>query len=177
MLASDVTATVQAPGNRITQFSVNEWGEPMTTHDPSGRRTVISYGNNSGKNPVSVVHDDWSEDRFAYDAFDRDTMVQMAGDSATYYHYNGASQVDSVWGQAAVATGYHYNPDNTLASTTDATGVTVTYTYNSGKEVTSATDNMAHQTYLRLRRRLHEPEHRDSSRAADDDICYRCVWP
>ncbi|MGI9089864.1 MAG: hypothetical protein ACR2GG_02035, partial [Gemmatimonadaceae bacterium] len=142
-LARDVFAMVQDPGSHVTQFSVNSWGQPVTTYDPSGRRTDVAY---SGKNPVSVTHDDWSEDIAQYDELDHAVMSKPAGDSATYYHYNAASQVDSLWGSAVAATGYHYNADNTLASMNDASGVSMYYSYNASKEVTSVMDNAGHQT-------------------------------
>lgn len=142
-LASDITATVQAPGNRFTQFAVNAWGAPATSIDPLNHWRYVLF---TGRDPTRTIDTDGERDTTVYDSYDRPVMTQSAGDSATYYHYNAGSQVDSTWGANTVATGSHYNADNTLAWVRDASGVSMSYTYNADKEVVTATDNAGHQT-------------------------------
>lgn len=127
--------------SRTTKFTVNRWGAPVTTTDPQGQQTVVTY---TGKDPVTVQYPNGSSQTYAYDSSDRLTMAQASGDSATYYHYNSASQVDSTWGKNVVATHYAYDADHTLLSVSNASGVSVTYAYNTRKQVTSATDNAGH---------------------------------
>ncbi|MGI8548946.1 MAG: hypothetical protein ACR2M1_16765, partial [Gemmatimonadaceae bacterium] len=144
---SSIMAMIQAPGSRTTQFSVNAWGQPRETFDPTGQRTVVTYSDdNRGQDAILVEHADFSEDSFAYDGLHRMVMSKPAGDSAAFYYYNAASQVDSVRGRSAVAADYHYNSDNTPASMSDASGVSMNYAYNAWKEVVSATDNAGHTT-------------------------------
>ena len=139
---TDIIGVIQAPGSIITQFGVTSWGQATTVINPLDQWSFTRYG---GMYRARMIHPNGAQDTTAYDAYGRLVMSKPAGDSATYYHYNSVSQVDSVWGMNVVKVTNSYNADHTLLSSASASGPSVSYTYNAMKEALTATDNASHQ--------------------------------
>ena len=110
----EVNASITDPMSRVTHFTVDRWGQPLSESDPIGRTTTFVRWKHLAK---KMTYPDGSADTLAYDT-SRGllTMSQPAGRAATYFHYRTATgQVDSVYGAGAPTEGIHYNADNTIS--------------------------------------------------------------
>jgi RHS repeat-associated protein len=94
-LPPDPTGRITDAENRVTSITVDRWGQPVSIRDPLGRTTTI--GRNSDGLPLSVTRPTGVSDMMGYGG-PLVTMVQPAGQSATYIRYGVAGQPDSIYG-------------------------------------------------------------------------------
>ena len=115
-----------------TTTTVDGYGRPRTTTDPSGVQTTVEY-DVFGRKTLQTRPGSGLADRFYYDGLDRLIRILHPDNYDVWYAYNG--QVLSVTDEAGRTTHQHMpafgNPgDARLASVTDPAGNQWLYSYN-----------------------------------------------
>jgi RHS repeat-associated protein len=135
-----------------TTYTYDGSGRQLTSAVPDGSVTATSYSGNSvtATDPAGA----WKTN--VMDAFGNLTTVYEPDPAtgspstgpATYYAYNGANQLTSVYmlrGGVAQTRAFTYNGSDMLTETTPEAG-TVTYTYDGNHHVTSRIDALNQKT-------------------------------
>jgi RHS repeat-associated protein len=130
---------------QLTRISYNALGNPVTTIDPLGRSTTVSYAPN--QTDVTAIQQSTSAGlattaRFTFNAQHRPLTATDAAGQTTSFSYNAAGQVTTQTDPLGNTTSYTYNPLGYLLNVVNANGhVAARFTYDTAGRVATRTDS------------------------------------
>lgn len=107
---SDISANVSDPDGRITSFTPDRYGQPLTMTDLLANVTTIVR---SGLFPTSVTYPDASVDTYTYSGA-LVSSFKPAGDSAVRFTYGPAGQIETISGASVDDQTRILNPDGSI---------------------------------------------------------------
>ena len=140
--ADTIKGSVTEPGEAVTRFTVNRWGQPLATTDPLAQVTTRTYDANGL--PIRVVWPSGRVDTTAYNASGLPTYGRSSPDSATHLRYAAWAQPDSVWGVGHPTVRHVIGPNGRIVSTTVGGSSTTQFWYDTRGRVDSTRDALGH---------------------------------
>jgi RHS repeat-associated protein len=144
-----IVARVTDANGSTASFTVNRWGQPMSSTDPLGN--VTAYQRTGVFATTQSINDGTVSEgvnQYTYDGAFL-TMAHQAGSESVNYHYGVAAQIDSTWGSGTVFQKRFLKPDGRADSVEydHNTNRVTRYTYDTTtKAVASVTDPAGHTT-------------------------------
>jgi RHS repeat-associated protein len=122
----------------ITEYSYNNFGEPVSVTDPLGR--VTYYGYDGSGDVTSETSDLGYTQEWTYDSNGNVLTSENADGDTTTYTYNSMDEPLTETAPGGQKTQYTYNSDGSMTSEISARGDTTTYTYYSNGMLASVSN-------------------------------------